>query len=708
MFNLYGPNDATCANAPIVSTTVPVNGNGSYQSPDFPTQINGVAGPGTYRWRASYSGDANNNATALTPCADPNESVVVSNVPPAIQVQKSATPPTLPEPGGTFTFNVVVTNPSLEPITITALTDNVYGNLDGRGTCAIGATLAPSGGQYSCTFQGVFTGIAPQTQTDTVTVTAIDHEGATVTAQAQATVGLTNVAPTITVKKSASPLTKPEPGGTFTFSVVVTNTSNEPITLTSLVDNVYGDLNGKGTCAIGSTLAANGGTYSCTFNGDFFGVGGQNQTDTVTATAVDRQGTQVSAQDHATVAITSVAPSIVVKKSADPQSLPEPGGSFNFTATVTNTSIEALTLTSFVDDVYGDLNGLGNCSVPQSLAANGGTYTCNFPGTFTGFGGDSQTDTVTGTAVDTRGREVTASDRATVTLTTVPPTIAVVKTAQPPTKPEPGGDFTFGVTVTNTSFKVLTLTSLVDDVYGDLNGRGTCQTGGTLAPNGGTYSCSFVGAFTGFGGDSQTDTVTATGVDNRGNEVSAQAQATVSLTSVPPTVTVVKTPDPTTRPAPGGDFTFNVAVTNTTFEPLTVTSLVDNVYGDLNGKGSCKIGAVIQPGASYTCSFTGTFTGKGGDSQTDTVTVTAVNSRGQTATATAQATVSLTPVATPPSPVVVLPGQVVSVPGVVTRVGTLARTGQNMGTATRLALAFLLVGFLMVAATWRHRPRGGS
>ena len=58
IFRLYGPNDATCANPAIfTSNAIAVNGNGSYTSapPFTPTA------PGTYRWRAFYTGDEVNN-----------------------------------------------------------------------------------------------------------------------------------------------------------------------------------------------------------------------------------------------------------------------------------------------------------------------------------------------------------------------------------------------------------------------------------------------------------------------------------------------------------------------------------------------------------------------------------------------------------------------------------------------------------------------
>src|SRR4051794_10182161 len=39
----------------------------------------------------------------------------------------------------------------------------------------------------------------------------------------------------------ATPLSRPAPGGAFAFSVVVTNTSDVPVTIRPLLDNVYGD-----------------------------------------------------------------------------------------------------------------------------------------------------------------------------------------------------------------------------------------------------------------------------------------------------------------------------------------------------------------------------------------------------------------------------------------------------------------------------------
>ena len=65
----------------------------------------------------------------------------------------------------------------------------------------------------------------------------------------------------------------------------------------------------------------------------------------------------------------------------------------------------------------------------------------------------------------------------------------------------------------------MTITSLTDDVYGNLDGKGSCDVPQTIAA-GGSYSCSFSGAVSGNAGSSHTDVVTASGTDDDGNPVS--------------------------------------------------------------------------------------------------------------------------------------------------------------------------------------------
>ena len=88
-FILYGPDDANCAGQPIFQSLArPVDASGrAVSDPYVPTAR------GTYRWRAFYSGDANNEPVAGA-CNAANENVVVT--PPSTST--SGGPPTVRPP----------------------------------------------------------------------------------------------------------------------------------------------------------------------------------------------------------------------------------------------------------------------------------------------------------------------------------------------------------------------------------------------------------------------------------------------------------------------------------------------------------------------------------------------------------------------------------------------------------------------------------
>jgi hypothetical protein len=85
-FNLYGPGDSACTNS-IHSQAVSVNGNGTYPAAPFTPPS-----AGTYRWVASYGGDAN-NASVTTSCSDPLEQVTVTKASPGISTTPSGSVP---------------------------------------------------------------------------------------------------------------------------------------------------------------------------------------------------------------------------------------------------------------------------------------------------------------------------------------------------------------------------------------------------------------------------------------------------------------------------------------------------------------------------------------------------------------------------------------------------------------------------------------
>jgi von Willebrand factor type A domain len=260
------------------------------------------------------------------------------------------------------------------------------------------------------------------------------------------------------VGKLADPSAVDEPGGEVRFTATVVNTTDAPVTLTSLRDDVYGNLDSTSSaddhawissaCATEVPLAAYDGqiggvdTYSCSFVGNVTGAGGSSHKDTVEAEITDSTGDTATATATATVDVVDVSPAISVTKSARP-SIVQDRGVVTFTAVVTNTSpADPLVIDRLSDSIYGDLiNGpvkasctLGDdtgIALPYTLPM-GGSLICSFQVTVSA----SQTDTITASGTDQEGNRVEDAGRAAVLVLITPPPIPP-EPPQPPLPPEP-------------------------------------------------------------------------------------------------------------------------------------------------------------------------------------------------------------------------------------------------------------------------------
>ena len=488
-YALFGPGDPTCAGAPIA----PVSGAQTVAigapSPNYvlPTQ-------GTYNFTALYSGDTNYLPQGPFGCGVPAEQVIAAQRTVTLTTQAS-TNATNVAPGSTV-FDIATATPTTPgPAPTGNVTYTLVGPLaPGDVTCA-GPTVAPVGGasttvplgspspNFVVTAPGTYNFLASYTD-PSGNFAPVGPVGCGVAAERFTVLA---PVPLVLVDKVANPTTINEPGGNVVFTVRVTNTGPTPLTITSLNDNIYGDLNTRpgSTCntLIGTTLAPGATSAPCTFTGPVAGPVGSTHTDIVTVIGTAPDGQTATDTDDAVVTIVGVPPVITVVKDATPPSLPEPGGTFTYTVRVQNNStFESVTITSLNDNIYGDLatrpGSTCGALIGDVLAPGAFSDTCTFTGVFTGPAGATLTDIVTATAVDDDGETATDTDDAIVTITDVLPNVRVVKTANPTTMSgarrrlhlHRGGDQPGTIP--------MTITSLMDDIYGNIGSpapTGTCD-----------------------------------------------------------------------------------------------------------------------------------------------------------------------------------------------------------------------------------------
>ena len=114
--------------------------------------------------------DTSVTATAST-------SVTISDLPSSISLTLTANPPFINPPSSPVDFGVLVQNTSeADAVTLTGLTDEFLGNLDGKGSCELPVASIPPGQSYQCEFTASVSGQAGQTKSRTVTAAAMDDD----------------------------------------------------------------------------------------------------------------------------------------------------------------------------------------------------------------------------------------------------------------------------------------------------------------------------------------------------------------------------------------------------------------------------------------------------------------------------------------------------------------------------------------------------
>lgn len=449
------------------------------------------------------------------------------------------------------------------------------------------------------------------------------------------TIGNVALTPEITVTKTANPTSVSELGGPVEFTVTVENTGMRTVTLTGVVDSVFGPLN---VADFSKTTLAVGETATMEFTRTLSGQPTTTHHNTVTVTAIDSAQTQVSGSDDATVTFTDVMPAIEVEKEVTPLSMAEPGGLFSYTVRVKNTSAERIRLTSVVDDKYGVLLSVAD---PEVWLLPNAVKVFTFTMSHTQAG--EYTNTVTAYAMDDDSNSVSGTASATATVTDVRPDVVLTKTVDASSKQGPDATFTFTLTIRNNGVEAFEITSLTDtNLSTPLPAAVAALIGTTVAP-GDQVSASYPVTHASAGTYPNTAVVVVQ--DNEGSTDTDTDTETVTVTArqvTPPDVVLTKTVDVATLQAPDAVFTFTLSIRNQGTEAFTITSLTDtNLAEPYPAAVAALVGTTIPAGGQVSVSYPVTHATAG--TYPNTATVVVENEDGLTDTDTDTETVVVEP-----------------------------------------------------------------
>ncbi len=250
-----------------------------------------------------------------------------------IDVQKSASPTSMKEPGGPVTFSVTITNVSPDvDATIENVVDDRFGDLDddgGNGCFDVPVNLAP-GEKVNCTFQRQITGPGGTIHVNTVTASGHDEFGNALSDSDDARVEITaRLIDLVIVKEASSPTPL---NGIVNYTLTVTNRGPDTATNVQVADPAPAGIvyltasPSQGTCSLTPSLVtcslgtiAPGQTVRIAITARATTVG----THTNTATVTGSGGRETNPADNVDSAVT-VVPAPLLPPKPKPEPKPEP------------------------------------------------------------------------------------------------------------------------------------------------------------------------------------------------------------------------------------------------------------------------------------------------------------------------------------------------------------------------------------------------
>jgi uncharacterized repeat protein (TIGR01451 family) len=524
---------------------------------------------------------------------------------PTLNLLKATPTPTL-EPGQLARYTITLTNMGPGIASGVTITDQ----LPGAGTnwsidpAVTGCSISGAAGSQTlnCSFATLAMGaviINLQSLTTPAScpnlqnlATATAGAGVTVSGSPASATIVVNCAPALSIEKATNGQdadTAPGPmilvGSTVTWTYVVTNTGNVPLSNVAVTDNRVS------SSAISCTGTPGGSNVIPSL-----AVGG-SATCTATGTAVAGQYSNIGTATSGSISDTDpshyfgAAPAIELIKTGV---LSANGSTITYSFTVRNTGNVTLTNVTLTDPLPGIVISGG----PIASLAPGASDATTFTGSYTVTQADRDRGHVDNTATacgnPPTGPPVCDPDDARVTIPQTP-SIAVTKSANPLTYVV-GTVITYSFTVTNNGNVTLSNVTLVDDKLGTIAGCAAAS----LAP-GASTNCTATHTATQADVDAGSihNVATGTGYFN-GQPYTDTDDATITANQNR-ALSLVKTATPQTYSAVGDVISYNYLVTNTGNVSLAgPVTVVDDKTTVTCPPGGLAVGASMNCSAQYT------------------------------------------------------------------------------------------------------------
>ena len=356
-------------------------------------------------------------------------------------------------------------------------------------------------------------------------------------------------------------------GDLVTFTITATNISDEvkTISMTEQPGVVF-----PGQCVFPDVKPGESVTTTAVYTITQADVEKEDFTNTVTAVMTGGSTHDVTKEADKTVKTGEFKPAIKVEKSASITEGAKVGDVVTYTVKVTNTGSVPLTDVTLVDTLVTLSEAPFDLAVGESK-----TVTYNYTVTQADVNSGQIDNTVTATGKDPKGGTVTDQDDETVKTQEQKPAIQVEKTASKTEGARAGEVITYTVKVTNTGNTPLTNVVLTDTLVTLTEAPFDLAVGESKTV---TYTYTITLADVNNG---QIDnTVTATGKDPKGNDVTDTDDETVTTIDPRPSLVIVKSANRTSGVRVGETVTFTIVVRNNGNVPLHDADLSDMLNGD--------------------------------------------------------------------------------------------------------------------------------